>query len=120
MPRRIRSAPLPEGLDHRSATIVLAYLGGPDGTPSVAHVPARDLSANDVARVIYARSIGPRREEGLDGLQPADDGFDQLLAEVHAALEATGLYSADPDLLAERNAPPADPDTTAGTTGAED
>lgn len=63
-------------LDPRSDRIVLAYSGGAAGEPHVEGVPARDLSENDLCRLLVVRGAGPAA---------ADD----LIAE----LTATGLYA---------------------------
>ena len=55
-------------------------------------IPARDLTADDVARLTYLRTIGTR-VEGYAGLYPGDDGFDAAAALVVSELIGTGLYT---------------------------
>lgn len=40
-------------VDPRSAKVALYYTGTDAGEPSISGVPARDLSENDVARLVY-------------------------------------------------------------------
>lgn len=40
-------------IDPRSARIALHYTGSDAGEPAISGVPARDLTENDVARLVY-------------------------------------------------------------------
>jgi hypothetical protein len=68
--------PKPAALDPRSARVVLTYTGNNAGEPSIASVPARDLTENDLCRLLL--------EQG-GKLDQADPFI--------AALIATGLYT---------------------------
>ena len=71
----------------------LAWTG--DGSLIVAWAPARDLDADDLARLVYQRTVG--MQEGTSaGLYPSDAGFGVALSQVVAGLLSSGLY-ADPD-----------------------
>lgn len=74
-------------------TTRLAWTG--DGSLIVAWAPARDLGADDLARLVYQRTVGT--QEGTSaGLYPNDPGFDSALSQVVSGLLSSGLY-ADPD-----------------------
>lgn len=46
-------APAKPALDARSERIYLYYTGDDEGNPNIPGVPARDLSENDVARLLF-------------------------------------------------------------------
>ena len=82
------------GLDPTSADVFLRYTGTDEGVPSIASVPARDLSGHDLAKLVYARSRAQRQAEGLEGLVPGDAGFTRALRDLIEELTATDLYDA--------------------------
>lgn len=70
--------------DPHDATVVLEYTG--DGR-SIAGVPARDLTVNDLCRIVHKQSLAaydPREEDGVrpDPLKPDQTSIDALVEEL--------------------------------------
>lgn len=87
-------------LDPSSAAVVLTYVG--DGREA-GDAPARDLSANDLARLVFVRSTAtvhsdtyPDADGVATGIRPDPMNPDpETAAALVAELVATGLYSTD-------------------------
>lgn len=116
MPRKPAAADAPPAVDPTSSAIVLAYAG--DGR-SARNVPARHLSAADLARLAYRRALADTAADGIrpDPRHPDADMVAQLLAE----LTRFGIYSADPAAIAAAAAelagdPAIDPAGDAGSS----
>ena len=93
-------------LDPRSAALVLSYVG--DERP-MAGIPARDLSENDVCRIVHERAMAayePLVEGSVrpDPLTP-DQAAVRALVDELLALGVFTIYEAPPDPPAEAATP---------------
>ena len=117
-----KPTPQPEPLaaiDATSPEIVLEYLGG--ATPR--HVPARDLTGNDVARIHYHRATALDRrsrsllvQSGEPRKKPTRPGSatQEALEELASELVVAGRFSRNAPTVSapptdEPDAPPAEP-----------
>ena len=78
--------PKTKTFDPRSAAVTLRYLGDASGEPHIAGFPARDLSDNDLARLVWLRS---------DRSKSAVDVTPQQAANLVTMLTASGLYAVE-------------------------
>jgi hypothetical protein len=84
-----------QSIDPRSDAVVLRYLGSEAGEPALIGIPARDLTAGDVARLVYASALnawaGDPETAGPDPTAPDQAACAALID----LLVSRGLYSTD-------------------------
>lgn len=75
-----------KSLDPRSDAIALHYRGDEAGEPNIPGVPARDLTENDLCRLVFVRS----------GHTADDKGFGEAVTALMAELSASDIYAPTP------------------------
>lgn len=93
--------PAAPALDPRWDAVVLHYTGNEAGEPSVDGVPARDLSANDLQRIVYGRLRANHDPAQGAPLPDITDVTADQLAALRDELAATPVYASTPVTPAE-------------------